>query len=199
MGYSVERREPPVSGYLSCPWIAYLKSPWGRTECVMPSYSDERREAVVAKLLPPRNLPVREVAQQEGISAATVYKWRKEAREQGRCLPNAGDGGTAAWSSKDKFAAVLETAAMNGADVAEYCRRRGVYPEQIAAWRQDCEQAASLSQQERRQEALEAKTQRERIRELERDLRRKNAALAETAALLTLSKKARAIWGDEES
>ena len=82
----------------------------------MPSYSDERREAVVAKLLPPRNLPVREVAQQEGISAATVYKWRKEAREQGRCLPNAGDGGTAAWSSKDKFAAVLETAAMNGAD-----------------------------------------------------------------------------------
>ena len=165
----------------------------------MPSYSDERREAVVAKLLPPRNLPVREVAQQEGISAATVYKWRKEAREQGRCLPNAGDGGSAVWSSKDKFAAVLETAAMNGADMAEYCRRRGVYPEQIAAWRQDCEQAASLSQQERRQEALEAKTQRERIRELERDLRRKNAALAETAALLTLSKKARAIWGDEES
>ena len=88
---------------------------------------------------------------------------------------------------------------MNGAELAEYCRRRGVYPEQIAAWRQDCEQAASLPQQERRQEALEAKTQRERIRELERDLRRKNAALAETAALLTLSKKARAIWGDEES
>lgn len=165
----------------------------------MPSYSDERREAVVAKLLPPRNLPVHEVAQQEGISAATVYKWRKEAREQGCCLPNAGDGGTAAWSSKDKFAAVLETAVMNGAELAEYCRRRGVYPEHIAAWRQDCEQAASLSQQERRQEALEAKTQRERIRELERDLRRKNAALAETAALLTLSKKARAIWGDEES
>jgi len=34
---------------------------------------------------------------------------------------------------------------------------------------------------------------------LERELRRKNDALAETAALLTLSKKARAIWGDEES
>jgi len=55
------------------------------------------------------------------------------------------------------------------------------------------------SQQERRQEALEAKAQRERIRELERDLKRKNAALAETAALLTLSKKVRAIWGDQES
>ena len=56
----------------------------------MSSYSDERREAVVAKLLPPRNLSVREVAQQEGVSEPTVYKWRKEAREHGRCLPNAG-------------------------------------------------------------------------------------------------------------
>ena len=44
----------------------------------MPSYSNERREAVVAKLLPPRNLPVREVAQQEGISEPTVY--RKDKR-----------------------------------------------------------------------------------------------------------------------
>ena len=79
------------------------------------------------------------------------------------------------------------------------CRRRGVFPEQILAWRHDCEQAASLSQHERRHEALDAKAQRQRIRELERDLRRKNAALAETAALLTLSKKAAAIWGDEES
>ena len=62
----------------------------------MPIYSNERREAVVAKLLPPRNLSVREIAQQEGISEPTVYKWRKEAREQGHCLPSAGDSGTAA-------------------------------------------------------------------------------------------------------
>jgi len=42
-------------------------------------------------------------------------------------------------------------------------------------------------------------SQRKRIKELERELQHKNAALAETAALLTLSKKARAIWGDEVS
>lgn len=165
----------------------------------MPRYADERREAVVAKLLPPRNMRVSEVAAQEGISVATVYKWRKEARAQGRCLPDAGEGGAAAWSSKDKFGAVLETAAMNAEQIAEYCRGRGLYPEQIVLWRQDCEQAADLSQQERRQEALDTKAQRQRIRELERDLRRKNAALAEAAALLTLSKKAGAIWGEEAS
>ena len=44
------------------------------------------------------------------------------------------------WSSRDKFAAVLETAALNEADMAEYCRKRGLFPAQITAWR-SCEQA----------------------------------------------------------
>jgi hypothetical protein len=36
------------------------------------------------------------------------------------------------------------------------------------------------------------------MKALERELRRKERALAEAAALLTLSKKARAIWGEDE-
>ncbi|WP_414707036.1 transposase [Salinisphaera sp.] len=43
-------------------------------------YSDERREAVLKKLLPPTNQTVAELAQAEGISAATLYQWRKQAR-----------------------------------------------------------------------------------------------------------------------
>jgi len=79
----------------------------------MPRYSEERRQAVMAKLLPPYNQSVEEVAEQGGISSATVYKWRKAARAEGRCLPDARDQGADRWSSRDKFAAVVETAAMN--------------------------------------------------------------------------------------
>ena len=79
----------------------------------MSRYSDERRKAVVAKLLPPYNLSVAEVASQENISPATIYKWRKEARTEGRCLPDSSDPRVEGWSSRDKFAAVVETAAMN--------------------------------------------------------------------------------------
>ncbi|WP_460541036.1 helix-turn-helix domain-containing protein, partial [Halomonas garicola] len=46
----------------------------------MPRYSEERRQAVVTKLLPPHNLSPQVIAEQEGISLGTVYKWRKEAR-----------------------------------------------------------------------------------------------------------------------
>ena len=164
----------------------------------MPRYPDERCEAAVAKMLPPYNLSPREVAEQEGISTATVYKWRKEARAQGRCLPQGSQDGSEAWTSRDKFAAVVETAGMNAQEVAEYCRARGLYPEQLKAWRQDCEQAAGLAAQDRRREARELKDHKARVRTLEQELRRKEAALADTAALLTLSKKVRAIWGDEE-
>ena len=59
---------------------------------------------------------------------------------------------------------------MNAEQTAEYCRRRGLYPEQLAAWRRDCEQAGAASQQARQGEAAELKAQRARIRELEREL-----------------------------
>ncbi|WP_181870078.1 transposase, partial [Halomonas sp. DQ26W] len=107
--------------------------------------------------------------------------------------------GADGWSSRDKFNAVVETASMNVQETAEYCRRRGIYPEQLERWRHDCEQAASLSHDERQREADEAKQQRKRIKALEKELARKNEALAETAALLALRKKARAIWGDEDA
>lgn len=165
----------------------------------MPRYAEERRQAVVAKLLPPHHLSAYKVAEQEGISVATLYKWRKEARAEGRCLPNASNQGVENWSSQDKFAAVVETAALNAEEMTEYCRRRGLFPEQLQRWRHDCEQAASLSHEDRRREAAKIQEQRRRVRDLERELKRKNDALAETAALLTLSKKARATWGDEES
>ena len=91
-------------------------------------------------MLPPNNMAIRRLSQEEGISEATLHKWRAEARSKGQLLPDA-DAGPAGWSSRDKFAAVLETAALNEADLAEYCRKRGVFAAQIKAWRGACEQA----------------------------------------------------------
>ena len=58
-------------------------------------YSNERREAILKKLLPPHSRTVAEVADEEGISAATLYNWRKAARGQGRLLPEQAAGGDA--------------------------------------------------------------------------------------------------------
>ena len=160
-------------------------------------YSPERRAAVLKRMLPPNNLPVRRLSQEEGISEATLHKWRAQARSKGQLLPDA-NAGPEGWTSRDKFAAVLETAAMNEADLAEYCRKRGLFAEQIMTWRVACEQANDWDLPSTARMSQATKEEKKRIKELERDLARKDRALAETAALLVLRKKASAIWGGDE-
>ncbi|MCG2606691.1 MAG: IS3 family transposase [Achromobacter sp.] len=145
-------------------------------------------------MLPPNTMAIRQLSQEEGISEATLHKWRAEARGKGQLLPDA-DAGPEGWSSRDKFAAVLETAALNEVDLAGYCRERGLYPAQIAAWRAACEQANDWDRASAARLGQATKEDRKRVRKLEQDLARKEKALAETAALLVLRKKAQANLG----
>ena len=103
-------------------------------------YSAERKEVILKKMLPPNNKTIREIAKEEGITESTLYMWRNRARAEGRLMPD-GDTTPESWSSRDKFNAVLETAVMNESELAEYCRKRGLFQEQIREWRQACEQA----------------------------------------------------------
>lgn len=160
-------------------------------------YSNERKEAVLKKMLPPENKSIPEIAREEGISEPTLYLWRNAARASGRLLPNA-DSTPDGWTSADKFSAVVETAAMNEAQLAEYCRQRGLFPEQIRAWRLACEQANNWEAAQTKQTKEAMRAVRKRTQELERELHRKEKALAEAAALLVLKKKADARWGEGE-
>ncbi len=162
------------------------------------AYSPERRAAVLKKLEPPNAVPLRQLAkEEEGISKATLHSWHREACSQGRLLPDA-DAGPDGWTSRDKFAAVIETAAMNQADLAAYCRQRGLHAKQIGAWRTACEQAKDWERASSQRLGQATREEKRRIKTLERDLARKGKALAEAAALLVLRKNAAAISGDGE-
>ena len=160
-------------------------------------YSSERKQAVLRKMIPPHNRSIKRLAQEEGICEATLFTWRKQAREKGLLLPDS-DSGPEGWSARDKFAAVLETAAFNETELAAYCRVKGIYPEHVSQWRKACEKANDWDRESNRRLKTEKKADRQRIRKLEKELRRKEKALAEAATLLVLQKKAQAIWGDPE-
>jgi len=51
-------------------------------------YSPERKEAVLRKMMPPHNRPIKKLSLEEGISEATLFNWRKEAREKWLLLPD---------------------------------------------------------------------------------------------------------------
>lgn len=96
--------------------------------------------------------------------------------------------------SEEKFAVVLETSILWAVELSEYCRAKGLYPEQIKAWKQACITGNTTKPNKRAKQTLEQKADKKRIKELERELRRKEKALAETAALLVLRKKSDAYW-----
>ena len=164
----------------------------------MPRYSEERKASVLRKLLPPNNRSVPEVAKEEGISEVTLYTWRTQAKEQGVPVPGSGKQ-TEDWSPEAKFAAVVETASMTELELSEYCRSKGLYPEQIRAWKEACIQGTQSVGVQKKQRQIEAKQDKKRIKALERELHRKEKALAETAALLVLRKKLNALWEESEA
>lgn len=163
----------------------------------MNRYSQERKDAIIRKMMPPLNTPISQLMKETGISDATLYTWRKQARNEGLVVP--GDGKNAEdWSSEDKFAVVLETATLSEAELAEYCRKKGLYAEQIAGWKATCLSANKSKAQQEKQLQEQRRQDQKKIRQLEKELKRKEKALAETAALLVLRKKANAIWGDDQ-
>lgn len=100
------------------------------------------------------------------------------------------------WSPQDKFLIVLETATLSEVELSEYCRSKGLYVEQVNAWRDACMQANGGVAQKLTDLQKEMRQKDKDIKALAKELKRKEAALAETAALLVLRKKANAIWGD---
>lgn len=140
---------------------------------------------------------MKELANREGLSRTTLYNWRKQAINQGIIVPKRSKG-PESWSSEEKFAVVLETGALNAAELAEYCRKTGLYVEQIERWKCACAEANKTVVGQNKAQQARSREDKQRIRELEKELRRKDKALAETAALLVLRKKADAIWGEHE-
>lgn len=160
-------------------------------------YPEERKEAVLRKMMPPHNRSIAELAKEEGISEATLYNWRSDARSKGLLMPD-GNSGPSGWTARDKFAAVLESSALNEHERGEYCRKKGICPEHLDKWRRACESANDWDREAGARLKSEQKADRKRIRELEKELRRKEKALAEAAALLVLRKKLQAIRTDVE-
>ena len=94
-----------------------------------------------------------------------------------------------------RLQAVIVTAAMDEATRSAWCREQGLYLAELDAWKRDA--IAGLGEP-RATSALEARQDRRRVKELERELHRKDRALAETAALLVLSKKLSAVFHQGE-
>ena len=115
---------------------------------------------------------------------ATLERWRSQALAAPARLPN--------WTAAARLEAVLSTAVLDEQAKSQWCRSHGVFMQDLEQWRQVATRA--LEQPGAVLPSAASREDRARIKELERELQRKERALAETAALLVLSKKLEAIF-----
>lgn len=145
---------------------------------------------MVARLLPPESASVSTVAQEVSISAATLERWLAQALAK--------PGQERIWTANARLEAVIATAALDDAAKSAWCRENGLYPQDLERWREAAANALA-DPRDSRVSASQVKADRRRIKELERDLRRKDKALAEATTLLVLRKKLSAIFPTDES
>lgn len=163
----------------------------------MPTYSKELKEKIITRILSDKNQNISELSREFGIHESTLRKWKNSSMQK-ELNPSTKFSIANNWSTQDKFLIVLETATLTEIELAEYCRKNGLYPEQIKAWKDACIQANGGVAEEASRLNQELKREQKEKRQLEQELLRKEKALAETAALLVLRKKVNAIWGDRE-
>lgn len=168
-------------------------------------YSEAFKQRMVLKMTGPNALSATRLANEEGLNQPTLSRWlreagtllamtkkdnRSETKENGTTSPRRPQD----WSLSEKLKVLADTAAIPSEELGAYLRKAGVHEAELEQWRQAVQEALQTPRRRRKRQTSEQK----RIKELERELRRKEKALAEAAALLVLKKKAQAIWGDED-
>jgi transposase-like protein len=140
-------------------------------------YRQTFKDRAIARMLPPENASVEQVASETGISPAALERWRASALHA-----SAGDpSGTGA----ARLDMLLAAGGLDEQERLTWCFGHGIEPGALEHWRQLATAALAADAEGMALDSRHERDQR-RIRELERELRRKEQALAEAATLLVL-------------
>lgn len=168
-------------------------------------YTEVFKEQMVKRMLGPPAVSASALSKQVDVPQPTLSQWLRAALERGATPPAAEEKRPEAaavpkrWTAEEKLRVLAAAHGLQGEQLGALLRREGLHEEVLQQWRQSAmgalapESSARPSGAQRRRVAEVQK----RVKELERELRRKDKALAETAALLVLEKKLQALGWDE--
>ena len=158
----------------------------------MSNYPETVKEAMVQKLTTPGAPSARALAQEVDITQSTLSRWVREYAKLGKAGGVMKKRRPQDWTAEEKLVAVLEYEKLDERERGTYLREKGLHSVHVERWRQQILEGLKSSKSGKK-DPRDTK-----IKELEKELGRKEKALAEAAALLVLKKKAQDIWGDGE-
>jgi len=158
-------------------------------------YPIQLKEAVLKRVLQ-ENKPHYEVAREFGVGRSTIGKWLKEYKKNGSIKLKSKEKRPKDWTAEERIVAIMETGCMTTEDRTAWCRKKGLFIHNLDQWKKDA--ISAMIPKPNKEQIEEHRKLKKEISVLKKDLSRKDKALAETAALLILKKKAQEIWGEPE-
>ena len=166
-------------------------------------YSQSFKQQAIEKALSRSDgTTLEQITDSLGIGHSTLHKWMVKSRKQQLGSSSEHDSASISgvrkekrpqdWSRPERLEMVISCGCLDEAARNQLCRERGLYAHHVAHWKQDFISGSTTN------ERAEAKGLKGEVRELKKELNRKDRALAETAALLVLQKKVSAIWANDE-
>ena len=159
-------------------------------------YTTRFKRTMIKKLVGPGRRTATTLAKETGVPQPTLSRWLRAAGSFGSMSEDKDQGSSKQrrpqdWTAEEKLEVVTEAKGLSEEELGALLRRKGLHEAQLKEWRETALRALGLPK-----DKGPGKAEAKRLRELERELQRKDKALAETAALLVLQKKVQAIWGD---
>ena len=152
-------------------------------------YTTEEKIKIISETEAPLNKTVVQIAQVTGIKTTTLYTWKRKYINN-----HSNSKIKERYNKEQRFHFIVEAVSLNEHELGEYCRKKGIHPDELTKWKKE------FLSPETKSESLkdDLQAERKKSKKLEKQLRRKEKALAEAAALLVLEKKLQAIWEDNE-
>jgi transposase-like protein len=169
-------------------------------------YSEKFKLRMIQRLTSPNAPSATTLSREVGVPQPTLSLWLRRARRLPSMTRDRNEGtnhsqpkSPKAWSAEEKYRVVVEAALVADADLGEFLRKQGLHGAQLEEWRRVAAEGAKAALTSGKKRVREQPTIDPRhVRELERELLRKDKALAELAALVALKKKLELLWGDED-
>ncbi len=158
-------------------------------------YTQGFKARMIERMAGPEQISANALGEEVGVSQSPLSRWLRQggARKVG-AMARGDRRGNRTWTAQEKLRLVHEASGLGEEELGAFLRREGLHEAQLKEWTEAAAQALSTPPKRKRNKpSPEAK----RIRSLEKELHRKEKALAEVAALLALQKKLEVIWGDE--
>ena len=162
------------------------------------NYPETVKASILAKAMAPNGANLVQLAKESDIPYATLYTWKKNMIENSKVNATTAPKRPQDKSAESKLQAVIETLGKTEEELGAYCRANGIYTHHLISWKDEILKALGGSRAKTKVDKTKNKQAKQEIKELKRNLRRKESALAEVSALLILKKKADLLWGESE-